>query len=72
MHCDMQLLVPHLALDDGGEQTSMLFASLLSHLGASAHDLRPCAFGRGGVVAVVVLVGGDDELAAGLLQQRTP
>ena len=55
------------AFDDGGE-----LPSLEVHLRASTDNLCPRALGGRGIVAVTVLVGGDDKLAAGFLKERRP
>ena len=72
MDGDVEVLVAHFALDDGGEEGFVLAAVRYAHLRSAAYDLCPGALLRGRVVLVVVLVCGDDELAMCFLEQWRP
>ena len=76
MDADFQAAAADEAFDDGGELAGVFLAVVSgtgeSQIGPAADDLGPGAVGRRGVVAVAVLVGGDDQLAAGFFQQRGP
>ena len=76
MHGHYELAALDLALHNGGElavvRVAVLAVSGDAKLRSAAHDLRPWAIRRRRVVAIAVLVGGDDELHTVLLQNRSP
>ena len=65
---DVQLTVLNFAFDD-----SWIFAPLCDiRIRSSSYDLRARTRGSGFVVAILVLMGRDDELAVSLLEQGSP